>query len=63
MASAHDETPDWGGAEGSPTDEPQSSGISQEQAMHINKPHVRRIEMMRVHAEEDDDDESQPFAL
>ena len=61
MASAHDETPDWGEAEGSPTDQPQSSSISQEQAMHLNKPHVRRIEMMRIHDEgedEEDDDES-----
>ena len=59
MDSALDENPNWGAADGSPDDEPQQPRSSHESDVPRAMPHVKRIEMLSIHEEEDDEEETQ----
>ena len=59
MASAHDDNPDWRAADGSPEEEPQPLGSSLESEGPPVMPHVKRIEMMEIHEEDDEEEATQ----
>ena len=59
MASVHDEMPDWGDAEGSPNGEAEPSSSMQQREEPSGARHIRRIEMMCPHDEEDAEKEVQ----
>ena len=59
MTSAHDETPGWGDAEGSPNGEAEPSSSMQQCEVPPGARHIRRIEMMCPHEDDDEEEELQ----